>query len=186
MESQLLRQTESKFNDTLDHLHSELAGVRSGRASTGLVDSIKVEVYGQSMPLKAIATISTPDSKTIQIQPWDQSNLAFIEKALTQNQNLGLNPSNDGRVVRVTIPPLSEETRTQLARVIAQKAEAGNISLRNARHEAINAIKTAEKSKALTIDQATRLQKDIDKLAEAYQARIHEVATTKEQEIMSV
>ena len=90
---------ERKFNDAIDHLNGELAGGRSGRASSGLVDSIRVEVYGQSMPLKTIATITTPDAKTIQIQPWDQSNLAFIEKAISENQNLGLNPSNDGRII---------------------------------------------------------------------------------------
>ncbi len=186
MDAQLLKQAISKFDDAIDHLVAELAGVRSGRASAGLVDTIKVEVYGQSMPLKAIATISTPDAKTIQIQPWDQSNLAFIEKALSENQNLGLNPSNDGRVIRVTLPALSEETRIQLARVIKEKAEAGNVSLRNARHEAINAAKAAEKSKTITTDQVAKLQKDLDKAIDSYNKKIQEISTSKEQEIMSV
>ncbi len=186
MDAQLLKQAESKFDDAIDHLVAELAGVRSGRASAGLVDTIKVEVYGQSMPLKAIATVSTPDAKTIQIQPWDQTNLPFIEKALSENQNLGLNPSNDGRVIRVSLPALSEETRTQLARVTKEKAEAGNVSLRNARHEAINAAKSAEKSKTITTDQVAKLQKDLDKSIDNYNKKIQEISTSKEQEIMSV
>ena len=138
-----LKQAQQKFNDSIDHLNSELTGVRTGRASAGLVDTIKVEVYGQSMPLKSVATITTPDAKTIQIQPWDQSNLSFIEKAISENQNLGLTPNNDGRVIRVNIPPLNEETRTQLTKVCKEKAESANISMRNARHEVLSGIREA-------------------------------------------
>ncbi|TXI86422.1 MAG: ribosome recycling factor [Chryseobacterium sp.] len=186
MESQLLKQAEDKFKDSLAHLETELAGLRSGRASGGMVDSIKVEVYGQSMPLKAIATITTPDAKTIQIQPWDQSNLAFIEKAISENQNLGLTPNNDGRVIRINLPPLSEETRNQLVKVVREKAEAANVSMRNARHEAINHAKSKEKAKEITQDQVVKLQKDLDGLIEKYHKQVQEIIGAKEQDLMVV
>lgn len=181
-----IKQAEKKFNDSIDHLNSELAGVRSGRASAGLVDTIKVDVYGQSMPLKSVATITTPDAKTIQIQPWDQSNLAFIEKAISENQNLGLTPNNDGRVIRVNIPPLSEETRTQLAKVVKEKAEAANISMRNARHEVLNSAKADEKANSITQDQLVKAQKDLDKLIDDYHHKVQKIVEDKEKEIMSV
>ena len=186
MDNQLLKQAESKFNDAIEHLQNELAGVRSGRASAGLVDSIRAEVYGQSMPLKSIATISTPDAKTIQIQPWDQANLQFIEKAISENQNLGLTPNNDGRIIRISLPPLSEESRAQLTKVVKEKAEAAIVSMRNARHESLNSGKDKEKAKELTQDQVVKLQKDLDKLIEGYQKKVHDIASAKEQELMSV
>lgn len=181
-----LKQAQQKFNDSIDHLNSELTGVRTGRASAGLVDTIKVEVYGQSMPLKSVATITTPDAKTIQIQPWDQSNLSFIEKAISENQNLGLTPNNDGRVIRVNIPPLNEETRTQLTKVCKEKAESANISMRNARHEVLNSAKADEKSNVITQDQLVKVQKDLDKLIDEYHQKIQKIVENKEKEIMSV
>jgi ribosome recycling factor len=181
-----LKQAQQKFNDSIDHLNSELTGVRTGRASAGLVDTIKVEVYGQSMPLKSIATITTPDAKTIQIQPWDQSNLSFIEKAISENQNLGLTPNNDGRVIRVNIPPLNEETRTQLTKVCKEKAESANISMRNARHEVLNSAKADEKANVITQDQLVKVQKDLDKLIDEYHQKIQKIVENKEKEIMSV
>jgi len=181
-----LKQAQQKFNDSIDHLNSELTGVRTGRASAGLVDTIKVEVYGQSMPLKSVATITTPDAKTIQIQPWDQSNLSFIEKAISENQNLGLTPNNDGRVIRVNIPPLNEETRTQLTKVCKEKAESANISMRNARHVVLNSAKADEKSNVITQDQLVKVQKDLDKLIDEYHQKIQKIVENKEKEIMSV
>jgi ribosome recycling factor len=181
-----IKQAQQKFNDSIDHLNSELTGVRTGRASAGLVDTIKVEVYGQSMPLKSVATITTPDAKTIQIQPWDQSNLSFIEKAISENQNLGLTPNNDGRVIRVNIPPLNEETRTQLTKVCKEKAESANISMRNARHEVLNSAKADEKSNVITQDQLVKVQKDLDKLIDEYHQKIQKIVEDKEKEIMSV
>ncbi len=181
-----LKQAQQKFNDSIDHLNSELTGVRTGRASAGLVDTIKVEVYGQSMTLKSVATITTPDAKTIQIQPWDQSNLSFIEKAISENQNLGLTPNNDGRVIRVNIPPLNEETRTQLTKVCKEKAESANISMRNARHEVLNSAKADEKANVITQDQLVKVQKDLDKLIDEYHQKIQKIVEDKEKEIMSV
>ncbi len=167
----------------LEHLGGELAGVRSGRANPGLVDSIKVNVYGADAPLKTIATISTPDAKTIQIQPWDGGNLAAIEKAITDQQSLGLNPNSDGHVIRINVPPMSEETRNQMVKLIHEKAEAATISMRNARHEAINDAKGMEKKKELTRDDLTSLEKEATALIEKYQKLIQEQIAAKETEL---
>lgn len=184
MESQLLKTCESKMKSALEHLASELTGVRSGRANGGLVDSIKVNVYGQDSPLKAIATISTPDAKTIQIQPWDAGNLASIEKAISSQEHLGLNPSSDGRVIRINVPPMSEETRTQMTKLCRQKAEDATISLRNARHEAINDAKALEKDKSISQDQLSALEKSATTLIDSYQKQVHEMVSQKETELM--
>lgn len=169
----------------LEHLQSELSGVRSGRANPGLVDSIKVNVYGQDMVLKSIATISTPDAKTIQIQPWDASNLSAIEKAVSENQALGLTPNNDGHVIRINVPPMSEETRKQMVKLIHEKAESAQISLRNARHEAINDAKKAEKDKNMSQDDLNKLEKDVTALVEKYQGQIKSVIVAKESELLT-
>lgn len=186
MDTQLKNQAQTKFDAAIAHLESELSGIRSGRANPGLVDSIKVNVYGQDMPLKSVATVSTPDAKTIQIQPWDQSNLSAVEKALTEQPNLGLTPNNDGRIIRISIPPMSEETRTQLTKVVREKAEGAQVSLRNARHEALNSAKAAEKNKQLTQDQVAKLEKDLNALIDGQQKKIQTLVDAKEQEIMEV
>ncbi len=184
MQQQILKTCEEKMKAGLEHLNTELTGVRSGRANGGLVDSIKVNVYGAETPLKAIATISTPDAKTIQIQPWDGSNLAAIEKAISEKQSLGLTPNNDGHVIRLNVPPMSEETRSQMVKLIHEKAEQASISLRNARHEAINDAKSAEKSKDLSRDDLTKLEKDVTSLIDNYQKQINDLVSAKESELM--
>lgn len=186
MQTQLVKQAEEKFKSSLDHLETELVSIRSGRASSGLVDGIKAEVYGQKMTLKSISTITTPDAKTIQIQPWDISNLPFIEKAISENQSLGLNPSSDGRVVRISIPPLSEEVRTQITKLVKEKAEQANISLRNIRHEILNSAKSSEKAKDLTKDDVVKIQKDLDNLVDQYHKKIQEIVNNKIEDLMSV
>lgn len=184
MQQQAIKKAEEKMKASLEHLSGELAGVRSGRANPGLVDSVKINVYGQQMVLKTIATVSTPDAKTIQIQPWDSSNLSAIEKALTENSSLGLNPNNDGHVIRINVPPMSEETRTQMVKLIHEKSEGANVSLRNARHDAINEMKTAEKNKEITKDDLSKFEKDITSLIEKYSKLIQESVAQKETELM--
>lgn len=186
MDQQLKSQAETKFKAAIEHLRTELSGVRSGRANPGLVDSLKVNVYGQDMQIKAIATVSTPDAKTIQIQPWDQGNLAAIEKAISEQSGIGLTPNNDGRIIRISIPPMSEETRNQLTKLVREKSENTQVSMRNARHEAINDAKAQEKAKTLTQDQVVKLEKDLNTLIDTYQTQIAEIVKAKEQEIMEV
>lgn len=183
MQQQLLKTCEDKMKAGLEHLGTELNGVRSGRANPGLVDNIKVNVYGAETPLKAIATISTPDAKTIQIQPWDGGNLASIEKAITERQSLGLTPNNDGHVIRLNVPPMSEETRRQMVKLIHEKAELTIVSLRNARHEAINDAKSAEKKKELSRDDLGRIEKEVGVLMERYQKQVQDQVATKETEL---
>lgn len=184
MDAQYLKTAESKMQAALQHLQEELTGVRSGRANPGLVDTIKVNVYGQESPLKTIATITTPDAKTIQIQPWDNGNISVIEKAISENQTLGLNPSSDGRVIRINVPTMSEETRNQMVKLVREKAENANISLRNARHEAINDAKKAEKDKSISQDELSRIEKDVTSLLEKYQNQINSTISDKESELL--
>ena len=184
MDGQYIKTAESKMQAALQHLQEELTGVRSGRANAGLVDTIKVNVYGQESPLKTIATITTPDAKTIQIQPWEVSNISAIEKAISENHTLGLNPSSDGRVVRINVPTLSEETRNQMVKLTREKAENANISLRNARHEAINDAKKAEKAKTMSQDELSKVEKDISNLLDKYQKQINDTIAEKEAELL--
>lgn len=184
MNQEYLKAAEEKMKASLQHFTEELAGLRSGRANVAMIDSIKVSVYGQDMPLKGVASISTPDAKTLQIQPWDASNMAAIEKAITENPTLAFTPNNDGHVIRINVPPMSEETRTQMVKVLHAKGEECNISLRNARHDALNDGKAAAKAKKLTEDDIDRLEKDLNSLIEKYQAQVSEVSKGKETELL--
>jgi ribosome recycling factor len=184
MNQEFLKAAEDKMKASLQHFTEELAGLRSGRANTAMIDSIKVSVYGQDMPLKGIASISTPDAKTLQIQPWDASNMAAIEKAITENTTLAFTPNNDGHVIRINVPPMSEETRAQMVKVLHSKGEECNISLRNARHDALNDGKTAAKAKKITEDDITSLEKDLNTLIDKYQAQVTEISKNKETELL--
>lgn len=183
MNQDYLKSAEEKMKASLQHFTEELAGLRSGRANTAMIDSIKVSVYGQDMPLKGIASISTPDAKTLQIQPWDASNMAAIEKAITENPTLAFTPNNDGHVIRINVPPMSEETRNQMVKVLSSKAEECNISLRNARHDALNDGKADAKAKKITEDDIDRLEKDLNSLIEKYHGKVNEITKNKEAEL---
>ncbi len=184
MNQEFLKSAETKMKASIDHFTAELAGLRSGRANAAMIDGLKVNVYGQEMVLKAIANVSTPDAKTLQIQPWDASNLAAIEKAISENPTMAFTPNNDGHIIRINVPPMSEETRTQMVKVLHQKGEECNISLRNARHEALNDGKAAAKAKKLTEDDVTSLEKDLNTLIDKYQAQVSEISKEKEAELL--
>ena len=184
MNQEYLKAAEDSMKASLQHFTEELAGLRSGRANVAMIDSLKVNVYGQDMPLKGIASISTPDAKTLQIQPWDASNMAAIEKAITESQSLALTPNNDGHVIRINVPPMSEETRSQMVKVLHNKAEECNISLRNGRHDALNDGKAAAKAKKITEDDIERLEKDLNTLIDKYQAQVSEISKAKESELL--
>lgn len=186
MLDQILRPLEQKMAKTLEHLEDELTKVRSSRAQAGLVDGLKVEVYGQDMVLKSIASINTPDAKTILIQPWDKSNLAVIEKAIRESQSLGLNPSNDGNMIRLNLPPLTEERRTELVKLVSEKIEQTKVSLRNTRHEALAEGRRLHKDKKLTDDDIRRLESELNKLIETYNNRADGLFTAKHKEMMEI
>lgn len=182
----ILSAVEAKMQKGLAYFRDELGNIRGARAQVGLVDSLRVEVYGQEMVLKQIATVSTPDARTIMIQPWDKSNMPSIEKAIRDNQSLGLNPSNDGNVIRLNVPALTEERRAELAKSLNSKLEECNISLRSARHEGMDDAKKKKNSKEITEDDLYAAEQGLNKLIEKYQAEAQKELAAKQKEIMEV
>lgn len=173
------------FQKALAHLKAEYSRLQIGRASPSLVEDIKVEAYGSLQPLKGMASVSVPDPTVLQIQPWDKSVLGAIERAI-QAANLGLNPINDGRVIRVPMPPLTEERRKELSKVVHQMAETAKISIRTSRGTAHGAFKTMEESKEITEDDRRLAEKHLQEKVDAANKEIEELAKKKEQEIMKV
>jgi ribosome recycling factor len=184
--SQLLQEVQTKLAASTEHFRQETGKIRTGRAHPGMLDGIMVEVYGQAMPLKAVASITAPEPQLLQITPFDPTNLKAISDAIRDNQSLGLNPADDGRVVRIQIPPLTEETRQQMVKILHQKVEDAMISSRQARHEALRKGEAAEKSKEMGKDELNRLEKQIDEQMARQKAEIDGMAKTKEKEILTV
>lgn len=182
----VITETKAKLSQASEHFKQELGKIRTGRAHPGMLDGIMVEVYGQAMPLKAVAGIITPEAQLLQITPFDPSNLQAISDAIRNDQSLGLNPADDGRVVRIQIPPLTTETRQQMTKIIGQKLEECLISARNARHEAFRRVEQSEKDKQISKDERTRTEKQIDDLVGAHKTEAEALAKSKEQEIMTV
>ena len=175
-----------KMEKAVGHFGEELKTLRTGRASVALLDGITVEVYGALQPLKAVASVNTPDSRTIAVTPWDKGAMSSIEKAIRENQSLGLNPSNDGNVIRMSIPPLTEERRREIVKSMGTKVEECRIALRNIRHEVLNEVKRLEKTKEATSDDVKFAEAELNKKIEQFQRRIDELEATKAKEIMEV
>lgn len=184
--NQIVDELSAKLAAATEHLKQELGKIRTGRASPGMLDGVMVEAYGQSMPLKSLASISAPEAQLLQITPFDQNNLAAISEAIRASESLGLNPADDGRVVRIQIPPLTTETRSAMAKVVSQKLEDGLISARQARHDALHKLEQAEKDKSISKDDRARSEKQIDELLAAQKTEADNLAKAKEQEIMTV
>lgn len=159
--------------------------VRTGRANASLLDRVTVEYYGSETPLKALASINTPDASTITIQPYDKGSLNTIEKAISLS-DIGLTPNNDGSVIRLNIPPLTSDRRKELVKMVAKMAEEGKVSVRNIRRDAIDAIRKQEKSSEVSEDEARDLQEQVQKLTDKYSARIEEILADKEKDILTV
>lgn len=184
--NQAVKEAQTKFAQAVTHFQDTLKSLRTGRASASLLDGVTVEAYGQQMPLIQVATVNAPEAQLLQITPFDPSNLQAIATAIRNNQALGLNPSDDGRVVRVPIPPLTEERRRELAKQVGSKQEDCMVSLRNVRHEAMDAIDRAKKDKQIGEDDAKRLGGQVDEAMSKARADAEAAAKTKEQEIMSL
>lgn len=184
--TQISDEAEKKFAQAVEHFKAELAKLRTGRAHPSMLDGVVVEAYGTPMPLNQVATVTAPESTLIQITPFDPNNLQAIAGAIRNNPSLGLNPSDDGRVVRVPIPPLNEERRREIAKQIGEKVEDTMVRMRNARHEGLRAADQAKKSKELSEDDVKRIEKRIDDTMAAQKAAIDNAAKAKEQEIMTV
>ncbi len=181
----ILDEANRKMDKAMSLTRKEFQDLRTGRASASLVDAIQVDYYGSPTPLKGLATISVPDARTLQIQPWDVSVSGEIEKAILKS-DLGLTPNNDGKVIRIQIPPLSEERRLELAKVIRRAGEEGKVAIRNVRHEAIEGIKGLEKGKSISEDESHHGQKEVQKLTDRFIGDLDTAVAKKEQEIKSI
>ncbi len=167
----------------VEALKSDLVGLRTGRASTNLLDPITVEVYGAHMPLNQVATVSAPEPRMLTVQVWDKSNIGPVEKAI-RSAGLGLNPVTDGQMVRLPIPDLTEERRKELAKLVGQYAEKARIAVRNVRRDGMDALKTDEKKHEISEDERKRLEAEVQKMTDQTIADVDSAADTKEKEIL--
>ncbi|MGH7195705.1 MAG: ribosome recycling factor [Candidatus Saccharimonadales bacterium] len=184
--SQIVADTKKKLESASEHFSQELKKIRTGRASVSMLDGVMVEAYGSPMPLNQVASISTPEAQLIQVSPFDPNNLAAISGAIRDNQSLGLNPSDDGRIVRVPVPPLTEERRREIAKQLGEKLEDCFVSMRNARHEALRTADSAKKAKAMTEDDQKLIEKQIDEAMNQQKQSVETQAKAKQQAIMTV
>ncbi len=172
-----------RMHGALEVLKHDLAGLRTGRASTALLDPIQVEVYGAMMPISQVATVSVPEARLLSVQVWDRSNIGAVEKAI-RNAGLGINPIVDGQLIRLPIPDLTEERRKELAKLAGQYAEKARVAVRNVRRDGMDALKTDEKKHEISEDEHKRLSAEVQKMTDAVIADIYAAAHAKEQEIL--
>ena len=181
----ILLETEEKMRKSTEVIETEFAGVRTGKASPELVTNLMVEAYGTHMRLKELAAVTTPDARLVQIQPWDVTTVEPIRKALEESK-LGITPLVDGKIIRLPIPPLSEERRQDLVKAVRKMAEEGRVSIRANRRHAIDEIKKIQKAGDITEDQLEGAEKEIQKLTDQYVAEIEKGLTQKEAELLKV
>lgn len=182
----IVKKADSRMDKAIEHLNEELRGIRTGRAQASMVENLTIEQYGAPAMLKAVATINTPDAQTIAISPWDKNLVSVVEKMLRENQSLGFNPMSDGNVVRVNVPPMTEERRRQIVKDLGQKVEQCNITLRNVRHDVLNEVKRLAKEGEATQDDERFAEQELNKKIDQYKKKIDEIAKAKEAEIMTV
>ena len=174
---------ERRMKGAVESLRSDLAGLRTGRANTTLLDPVVVEVYGSHMPLSQVATVSAPEPRMLSVQVWDKSNVTPVEKVI-RSAGLGLNPISDGQTLRLPIPDLTEERRKELAKLAGQYAEKGRIAIRNVRRDAMDKLKTDENKKEISEDDRKRLETEVQKMTDESIKQADDYATTKENEIL--
>jgi ribosome recycling factor len=182
---EILRHTEELMKKSTENLQRELAGIRTGKANPALLDSIRVMYYGQSVPLKQVANIAVPDGRLITVQPWEKSLVPEVEKAI-QTSELGLNPQSDGTLIRLPIPPLTEERRKDLVKVAKRFAEETRVAIRNIRRDANERFKKMEKTHGISEDQFHGKHDEVQKMTDRFIAKIDEVVAVKEKEIMEI
>jgi ribosome recycling factor len=181
----VLAEGQTRMDKAIEALKRELTSVRTGRATPSLIEHLSVEYYGTPTPLSQLATITAPEARSLTVQPWDKQALREIEKSL-QKSDLGLNPSNDGSLIRIPIPPLSQERRREMVKVLKQKAENGKLSVRNIRRDAIEQLRSMEKNKNLSQDENHRAQDRLQKYTDQHIADIDQISSAKEAEVMQV
>lgn len=180
-----LQKARQRMDGAIEALRREYAGVRTGKASPALLDTVRVDAYGSHLPLNQVGTVSAPEPRMLMVQPWDKSLLKAIEKGLRES-DLGLNPSNDGSIIRIPIPPLTEERRKEYVRLLHKLTEEARVAVRNVRRDANDEIKHRQKDEGLSEDDVRREQAEVQKLTDQYIARIEELMKHKEAEIMEV
>jgi ribosome recycling factor len=181
----VISEAEQLMKKTIDRLNGDLSTVRTGRASPALLDSVRVNYYGQMVPVQQVGNVVVAEARTIEIRPWDMSVLAELEKAI-KAANIGVNPNNDGKIVRLVFPPLTEDRRKDLVKLVKKLAEDFRVSLRNERRDAIEKIKLAEKSKEITQDQQKQAEEKITGITNGFIKKIDEIIAVKEKEILEI
>ncbi|MBE9155676.1 ribosome recycling factor [Nodosilinea sp. LEGE 06152] len=181
----ILLETEDQMQKSIEATQRNFNTIRTGRANASLLDRIEIDYYGAQTPLKQMANISTPDATTLMIQPYDASSLTTIEKAISMS-DVGLTPNNDGRVIRLNIPPLTSERRKEFVKTAGKVAEEGRVSIRNQRRNGIDAVKKLEKASDISEDESRDAQDEIQKLTDKYIAKLDEALAAKEKDIMTV
>lgn len=182
---EVIQQTEHKMGVTVEKLREDFTRIRTGRASTGLLDKIKVDYYGCPTPINQVAQVGVGDAHTLTVQPWEKNMVKVVEKAI-RDSDLGLNPATSGNVIRIPLPPLTEERRRELSKIVKGFGEDAKVAVRNLRRDANGQIERLEKDKEISEDDQRRLETDIQKLTDRYVAEIDKVITEKEKEIMTV
>ena len=180
-----LKEFERKMDKTLEVLASDFGTIRAGRANAQVLDRITVEYYGQPSPINQVGTVSSPDPRTLVIQPWDGSLLKAIEKAI-QTSDLGINPQNDGRVIRLVFPQLTEERRKDLTKQVKKYGEDSKVAIRNVRRDAVDFVKKAQKKGEMTEDDQKKAEKDIQELTDKYIKKVDEMCAKKDKELMEI
>lgn len=182
----LIKQADSRLKTSVEHFENEIKKLRTGRAHPSMLEGVMAEVYGTQMPLNQLATISTPEPQLLQITPFDPTNLQAISASIRDNQSLGMNPSDDGRVVRVPVPALTEERRQQIVRQLSDKVEECMVSQRGIRRDIMTDIDDAKKDKDISEDDHKRLSKQVDDLMAQHKAQVDQLAKNKETEILTI
>jgi len=182
--NEIMQQLEKKMTTSIDVLHRELGAIRTGRASAAIIEHVRVDYGGTLMPIPHLANVSVPDARQIVIQPWDRSMVGQVEKALLKS-DLGITPTSDGQVIRLVIPPLSQERRIELTKMVHKRVEEDKVAIRNLRRDGLEHVKKLEKDKEISQDESKRALDSLQKLTDIYTARADKLGKDKEQELLS-
>ncbi len=185
MTKDVIANMKSQMEKTLDSLRRDYQKVRTGRASTSLLDDVKIDYYGTPTPVSQVATLAVPEPRTITLQPWESKMIPVIEKAI-MNANIGITPANDGKLIRLVLPPLTEERRKEIVKNLRKMSEEAKVALRNIRRDAIDGVKKLEKDKSISEDDLKRAEKEIQDVTKSHETKIDEVLAHKEKEVMEV
>lgn len=185
MVKDILKDAEDRMKKSIEHLKSDLASLRAGRANPAMLDKIMVDYYGEPTPINQLANITVPEARLIVVQPWDKTSIPEIEKAILKS-DLGVNPTNDGNVIRIAIPQLTEERRKEIVKIVKKRGEEAKVAIRNIRREANDMLKSSEKDKLISEDESKKGMDEIQKLTDKYIKDIDTILQAKEKDIMEV